>query len=166
MGDNQRFQDSQERVKEFQETVIEIKRVSKKTKGGNQIGFTALMVVGDGKGKVGVGLGKAKDVPSAIRKAINRAKKKMITVPLVGTTIPHPIDYKNKSAHILLKPGRVGSGLIAGGPVRAIASAAGIKDLVAKIIGTSNKTMNVWATWQALQKIHSYPRDSKKEPKA
>ncbi|MBU2592065.1 MAG: 30S ribosomal protein S5 [Patescibacteria group bacterium] len=141
----------EKRSKEFEETVVEIKRVSKKTKGGNQISFTALMVVGDGKGKVGVGLGKSKNVPSAIKKGIDKAKKKMIMVKLKGRTIPRPIDYRKKSAHILLKPAREGSGLIAGGAIRVIASAAGIKDLVAKIIGTRNKAMNVWITWEALK---------------
>ena len=160
---NKRFNDRRERVKEFQETVIEIKRVTKKTTGGNQISFTALMVVGDGKGRVGVALGKAKNVPSAIRKAINRAKNKMITVTLRGTTIPYPIDYKHKSAHILFKPARAGSGLIVGGAVRAIVSAAGIKDLVAKIIGTRNKAMNAWATCEALESIESKGQKIKKE---
>jgi len=164
MADNKRrFNDRRERIKEFQETVIEIKRVSKKTKGGNQIGFTALVVVGDGKGRVGVGLGKAKNVPLAIRKAINRAKNRMITVALDGTTIPYPINYKHKSAHILFKPTREGAGLIAGGAVRAIASAVGIKDLVAKIIGTRNKTTNAWATCKALGSIEKKDRKIKKE---
>ncbi len=139
--------------KEFEETVVEIKRVSKKTKGGNQISFTALMVVGDGKGKVGVGLGKSKNVPSAIKKGISRAKKTMITINLKGRTIPYPIDYQRRSAHILLKPSQEGSGLIAGGAVRVIASAAGVKDLVAKIIGTRNKAVNVWAAWEALKNL-------------
>ena len=139
--------------REFQETVVEIKRVSKKTKGGNQISFTALMVVGDRKGKVGVALGKAKDVVSAIKKGVRLAKKKMIKIPVADTTIPHGVMYKNKAAQILLKPARKGSGLIAGGPVRIIASAAGIKDLVAKIIGSRNKAVNVWATWEALKEL-------------
>jgi len=136
---------------DYQETVVEIKRVSKKTKGGNQISFTALVVVGDGQGKVGVALGKAKDVASAIRKGMRLAKKMMIEIPLKGTTIPHPVEYKLKAARVLLKPAREGSGLIAGGPVRIIASAAGIKDLVAKILGSRNKAANTWATYEALK---------------
>lgn len=135
---------------EFQETVVKIKRVSKKTKGGNQIGFTALVVVGDQKGKVGVALGKAKDVVSAIKKGVRLAKKRMTAIPLTGRTIPQAVNYQKKAAHILIKPARKGTGLIAGGPVRVIASAAGIKDLVAKIIGTRNQTVNVWAAWEAL----------------
>ena len=147
--------EKEDSTKEFKETVIEIKRVSKKTKGGNQIGFTALVVTGDLKGKVGVGLGKAKNVPLAIKKGFDQAKKKMVKISLQGTTIPYPIEYKNKSAHILLKPARKGSGLIAGGPIRAIAAASGIKDLVAKIIGTRNKALNTWTTLQALKKIEN-----------
>ncbi len=135
----------------MEETVIEIKRVSKKTKGGNQISFTALVVVGDGEGQVGVALGKAKDVASAIRKGARLAKKNLIKVPLKGTTIPHPIEHRFKAAHILLKPARPGSGLIAGGPVRVVASAAGIKDLVAKILGSRNKAVNTWAAYEALK---------------
>lgn len=139
--------------REFAETVVEIKRVSKKTKGGNQISFTALVVVGDGKNKVGVALGKAKDVASAIRKGMALAKKKMINLSLIEGTIPYPIKYKKGAAEILLRPGRKGSGLIAGGAVRAVVFAAGIKDLVAKIIGSRNKAVNVWAAWEALRQV-------------
>ncbi len=137
----------------FYQSVVEIKRTSKKTKGGDQIGFTALMVVGDQKGKVGVGLGKAKDVRSAIQKGVRLAKKKMVKIPLEGTTIPCPIQHKKKAAEILLKPAPEGSGLIAGGAVREVVNAAGVKDIVGKILGTRNKAVNVWATWEALQKI-------------
>ncbi len=135
------------------QSVAEIKRTSKKTKGGNQIGFTALMVVGDQNGKVGIGLGKAKDVRTAIQKGVRLAKKKMVQVPVEGTTIPCPIQYKKKAAQILLKPAPEGSGMIAGGAIREVATAAGIKDMVGKILGTRNKSVNVWATWEALQKI-------------
>ena len=147
------MQDRTRQNREYQESVIQIKRVSKKTKGGNQISFTALVVVGDGKGKVGVALGKAKDVASAIRKGMKLAKKKMIKIFLRGTTIPYSVECKKKAARVLLKPARGGSGLIAGGPVRVIASAAGIKDLVAKILGSRNKANNVWVTYEALKKL-------------
>jgi len=147
------MQDRTRQNREYQESVIEIKRVSKKTKGGNQISFTALVVVGDGKGKVGVALGKAKDVASAIRKGMKLAKKRMIKISLRGTTIPYSVECKKKAARVLLKPARGGSGLIAGGPVRVIASAAGIKDLVAKILGSRNKANNVWVTYEALKKL-------------
>ena len=109
--------------KEFEEKVIQISRVSKKTKGGNKMGFSILMVVGDRKGRVGVGLGKSKDVMSAIKKGVKRAKKKMITVPMNGTTIPFALTVKLGSGHIMLKPAPKGSGVIAGGPVRAVVEA-------------------------------------------
>lgn len=141
-------------IKEFEEKVIQISRVSKKTKGGNKIGFSVLMVVGDKKGRVGVGLGKATDVVSAIRKGIKKAKKKMITVPLDGTTIPFPILVKKGAGYILLKPAPKGSGVIAGGPVRAVVEAAGIRDISSKILGTDNQASNVYATFEALSQIH------------
>src|SRR3990167_7515181 len=122
--------------KEFEETVVQINRISKKTKGGNQIRFSALVVVGDKKGKVGVGLSKATDVRSAIRKSIEGAKRKMIVVPLVGTTIPYSVYEKFSAAKILLKPAPPGSGIIAGGPMRVVLEAAGIRDAVGKILGT------------------------------
>ena len=143
----------QQAEKEFQEVVLEIKRVTTKTEGGNRISFTALVVVGDGKGRVGVALGKGRDVSSAIRKGMRLAKKSLITVPLREGTIPHQVEHKKKAARILLKPAKPGSGLIAGGPVRVVAQLAGIKDLVAKMLGSRNKTVNAWATIEALQKL-------------
>lgn len=140
-------------IKEFEEKVIQISRVSKKTKGGNKIGFSVLMVVGDKKGRVGVGLGKATDVVSAIRKGIKKAKKKMINVPLDGTTIPFQILVKKGAGHVLLKPAPKGSGVIAGGPVRAVVEAAGIRDISSKILGTDNQASNVYATFEALGQI-------------
>ena len=139
--------------KEFEETVVQINRISKKTKGGNQIRFSALVVVGDRKGKVGVGLAKATDVRGAIRKAIEAAKRKLIQVPLVGTTIPYSVKEKFSAAHILLKPAPPGSGIIAGGPMRVVLEAAGIRDAVGKILGTKNKISNVYATLKALESI-------------
>ncbi|MBT4123905.1 MAG: 30S ribosomal protein S5 [Candidatus Pacebacteria bacterium] len=139
--------------KEFEEKVIQISRVSKKTKGGNNVGFSVLMVVGDKKGKVGIGLGKAPDVVSAIKKGIKKAKKKMITVPLDGTTIPFIMRAKKGAGKVLLKPAPKGTGVIAGGPVRAIVEAAGIRDISAKILGSENQSSSVYATFEALQKI-------------
>jgi len=139
--------------KEFDEKVIQISRVSKKTKGGNKMGFSVLMVVGDKKGQVGVGLGKAQDVVTAIRKGIKKAKKKMITVPLDGTTIPFSLTVKKGAGRVLLKPAPKGSGVIAGGPVRAVVEAAGVRDISAKIMGTDNQASNVYATFEALQRI-------------
>ena len=138
---------------EFEEKVIQISRVSKKTKGGNQIGFSALMVVGDKKGKVGVGLGKAPDVSSAIRKGVKKAKKKMIMVPLDGTTIPFSIDIKKGAGRVLLKPAPRGSGVIAGGPVRSVVEAAGVRDISSKILGSQNQASSVYATFAALREM-------------
>ncbi len=138
---------------EFEEKVIQISRVSKKTKGGNKVGFSVLMVVGDRKGRVGVGLGKAQDVVSAIKKGIKKAKKKMISVPLDGTTIPFPIRVKKGAGRIMLKPAPKGSGVIAGGPVRAVVEAAGVRDISSKILGSSNQASSVYATFEALKKI-------------
>ncbi len=138
---------------EYEEKVIAISRVSKKTKGGDQMGFTALMVVGDKKGKVGVGLGKAKDVVSAIQKGIKQAKRKMIVVPIDRTTIPFSVKAEHGAGKVLLKPASKGSGVIAGGPVRAVVEAAGIKDVSAKILGSDNQASSVHATFNALKQI-------------
>jgi len=136
---------------EFTDKVVEIKRVSKKTKGGNQISFTALVVTGDKKSRVAVGHGRAKSVADAIKKAINRGRKSLIEVPIVNGTIPGSIKLKFKGAIILLRPGKEGSGLIAGGAIRSVVELAGIKDIVSKIIGSKNKSINVWATLKALE---------------
>ena len=139
--------------KEFEETVVQINRVSKKTKGGNQMRFTALVVVGDKKGKVGVALSKASDVRTAIRKAIAHAKGNMIEVPLRGTTIPYDVTEKFKAAKVFLKPAPKGSGIIAGGAVRVVLEAAGVRDAVGKVLGSNNKITNVYATYNALQSL-------------
>lgn len=139
--------------KEFEEVVVSINRVSKKTKGGNQMRFSSLVVVGDRKGKVGVGLSKAGDVRSSVRKATEAAKRRMINVPLRGTTIPYSITEKFSAARILLKPAPAGSGIIAGGAIRVVLESAGVRDAVGKILGTKNKTSNVYATLKALESI-------------
>jgi len=141
------------RIQEFSETVIQINRISKKTKGGNQIRFSALVVVGDRKGKVGVGLGKAPNVVSGIRKAISQAKKNLIVVPFKGTTIPYQISVKYGAAKLLLKPAPAGSGIVAGGPLRAVFESAGVKDVIAKILGSNSKTANLYAAMEALTKL-------------
>ncbi|MBI5465609.1 30S ribosomal protein S5 [Candidatus Gottesmanbacteria bacterium] len=140
-------------LSEFKEKVVQVNRVSKKTKGGNRIGFSVVVVVGDKKGKVGVGLGKAPEVSSAIAKGVNYAKKHLIAVPLRGTTIPHEIRIKKGAAQVLLKPAPPGTGVIAGGAVRAVVEAAGIKDIVSKVLGTENQASNVYATLEALKKL-------------
>jgi len=139
--------------KEFEEKVVQIRRISKKTKGGNQIRFSALVVIGDKKGRVGIGISKATDVRSAIQKAIAQAKAKLITVPMRGTTVPFSVREKFSAAKILLKPAPVGTGIIAGGPMRVVLEAAGVRDAVGKILGTKNKISNVYATYEALKTI-------------
>src|SRR3990172_8571101 len=131
-------------AREFEEKVVQVNRVSKKTKGGNKIGFSVIVVVGDKKGRVGVGLGKAHDVASAIRKGASYAKKHLITVPLVGGTIPHDI---------LLKRAPEGTGVIAGGAVRVVVEGAGIRNISSKILGTKNQASNVYATLEALRRL-------------
>lgn len=148
-------------IKEFEETVVQIKRVSKKTKGGNSMRFSALVVVGDKKGRVAVGLTKAPDVSSAIKKSIEAAKRKMITVSIAGTTIPYSVEEKFSAARVLLKPAPAGSGIIAGGAIRVVLEAAGIRDAVGKILGTNNKASNVYATLEALKTISKIDRSKK-----
>jgi len=138
---------------EFEEKVVQVNRVSKKTKGGNKIGFSVLVVVGDRKGRVGVGLGGAPDVSSAVRKASSYAKKHLFQVPLRGTTIPHMVYVKLGAAKVMLKPAPPGTGVIAGGAIRAVVEAAGIRDIVSKILGSKNQASNVYATMEALKKF-------------
>jgi small subunit ribosomal protein S5 len=139
--------------KEFEERAVQINRISKKTKGGNKMRFAVLMVVGDKRGRVGTALSKATDVASAMRKSAAAAQRRLITVPMKGNTIPHSIRYSTGAAEILIKPAPVGTGVIAGGAMRAVLELAGIKDVVAKIIGTRNKVANVNATILALSKL-------------
>lgn len=153
MNYNNRRSDRGGAPSEFEEKVVQVNRVSKKTKGGNKIGFSVLVVVGDKKGRVGAGLGGAPDVSSAVKKAVLYARKHLITVPLNKTTIPHEIYVKLGAAKIMMKPAPAGTGVIAGGPVRAVVEAAGIRDIVSKILGTNNKASNVYATMEALKKL-------------
>ena len=139
--------------KEFSESVVEINRISKKTKGGNQIRFAALVVLGDKKGRVSMGHAKAADVRNAIRKAIEDAKKRMKTITLRRTTIPHSISAKFGASKVLLKPAPSGSGIIAGGPMRIVLDAAGVRDVVGKTLGSNNKMGNVKATIKALEDV-------------
>jgi small subunit ribosomal protein S5 len=148
-----RYNEAKQEVKEFEEKVIQISRVSKKTKGGNKAGFSVLMVVGDKKGRVGVGLGKAGDVLSAIKKSVKKAKKKMISIPLDGTTIPFALTVKKGAGKVMLKPSSKGTGVIAGGPVRAVVEAAGVRDITCKIMGSDNQASSVYATFEALKQI-------------
>ena len=141
--------------REFEEKVIQIKRVSKKTSGGNSIGFSALVVVGDKKGRAGVGLGKAKDVSSAVQKAVTQAKRNMVKINLKNTTIAHEVHSKFGSAVVFLKPAPKGSGIIAGGAVRVVLELAGIKDISAKMLGSNNRSSNLKCALEALKKLKS-----------
>lgn len=145
---------------EFTEKVVQVNRVSKKRAGGSRISFSVVVVVGDRKGQVGVGLGKAPSVADAVRKGVAYAKKHLIKVPMRGMTIPHDVRVKRGAAEVLLRPAPAGSGVIAGGAVRAVVEAAGIADISSKLLGTENKASNVYATLEALKKLRMFERYS------
>ncbi len=140
---------------EFTDKVVSISRVAKVVKGGRRFRFSAIVVVGDGAGKVGAGLGKAHEVPEAIRKAVEQAKKSMITIPIINSTIPYQVVGEFGSGRVLLKPASEGTGVIAGGPVRAVVEVAGIKNVLTKCLGSHNPHNAVKATMTALRMLMS-----------
>jgi len=151
----ERRDDRQQEKNPFMERVVFINRVSKVVKGGRRFSFTALVVVGDGNGQVGIGYGKSKEVPQAIAKAVEEAKKSFFTVPRIQGTIPHPIQGENAAGVVLLRPASPGTGVIAGGPVRAVLECAGITDVLTKSLGSNNAINMVHATADALRRLES-----------
>jgi small subunit ribosomal protein S5 len=151
--DDRRRSRDDEPQNEFIEQVVKIYRVAKVVKGGRRFSFSATVVVGDGKGRVGAGKGKAGEVPEAIRKAVERAKRDMITVPIVNTTVPHEVIGRLDAAQVLLKPASLGTGIVAGGPVRAVVEAAGYQNILTKSLGSNSATNVVWATIEGLKQL-------------
>lgn len=155
MNERRDRRDREEPVSEFKERLVALNRVTKVVKGGKNFRFAALVVVGDENGRVGAAIGKAKEVPEAIRKAVEAAKKQLVTVPLVGTTIPHAIDGLYGTAKVVLLPAEEGAGVIAGGGPRAVLEMAGIKDIRTKSFGTSNRINTVKATLEGLRGLRN-----------
>lgn len=141
--------------REFDQKVVEVKRVTRVTGGGKRMRFRALVVIGDHKGKVGMGLQKGMDVAESVNKAVAQAKKNMVSLPLINETIPHQVKIKYKSSQLLMIPAKAGTGVIAGGAVRSVMDLAGVKNIISKMIGSSNKVNNVKAVFKAFESMRS-----------
>ena len=158
MQNNRRFD---KEPSEFKERLVSINRVAKVVKGGKNFRFTALMVVGNEKGKVGVGLGKAAEIPEAVRKGVEDAKRHMVEVPIVGTTIPHAVEGKFGKGHVRMLPAEEGTGVIAGGPARAVLEMVGIRDIRTKSFGSNNPSNCVKATIEGLSQLRTVEQIAK-----
>jgi small subunit ribosomal protein S5 len=163
MQNNRRFD---REPAEFKERLVSINRVAKVVKGGKNFRFTALMVVGNEKGKVGVGLGKAAEIPEAVRKGVEDAKRHMVEVPIVGTTIPHAVEGKFGKGHVRMLPAEEGAGVIAGGPARAVLEMAGIRDIRTKSYGSNNPSNCVKATIEGLSQLRTVEQIAKARGKS
>ncbi|MFA5829275.1 MAG: 30S ribosomal protein S5 [Candidatus Gracilibacteria bacterium] len=159
---NRKGQAPMREVKEFEEEVIQIDRVTRVVKGGRRLRFRATVVIGNRKGKVGVGIGKSTEVQGAIKKAIAQAKKSLIEVPMIGQTIPHRVEMKFKSAKLIIMPARPGTGIIAGGPLRKVIELSGVKDILSKCLGAKNRLNNSQAAINALAELRTMPWLKKK----
>jgi len=151
--DERRNARNEEKENNYIERVVAVNRVAKVVKGGRRFSFTALVVVGDGKGMVGVGYGKAKEVPAAISKGVEEARKNFFRVPIIGTTIPHPVQGEDSAGVVMMRPASEGTGVIAGGATRAVLEAAGISDILCKSLGSDNAIHVVHATVNGLQQL-------------
>lgn len=163
MQNNRRFE---KEPSEFKERLVSINRVAKVVKGGKNFRFTALMVVGNEKGKVGVGLGKAAEIPEAVRKGVEDAKRHMVDVPIVGTTIPHAVEGKFGKGHVRMLPAEEGTGVIAGGPARAVLEMVGIHDIRTKSYGSNNPSNCVKATIEGLSQLRTAEQIAKARGKS